>query len=260
VTPDEIRAYWEAQAALHADRPDASWSDVRVLELEVAAIAQRLADGARVLDVGCANGWSTLRLAAQRDVSIRGLDYVPAMVEAARASHERSQPERPVEFDIGNMLALDEADESYDAVVSIRVVINLGSWEHQLRGLSECVRVLRPGGVFLLSEATLQGWERLNRLRREWGLDDIPMPGFNTYLDVNQVIDALADRCDLEELVDFASTYYVGTRVLKPLLARATGAPVDVADPLSEWNRWFASLPPAGDYGTQKLFVFRKRN
>ncbi len=46
---------------------------------------------------------------------------------------------------------------------------------------------------------------------------------------------------------------------MKPLLAQATGAPVDVADPLSEWNRFVASLPAAGDYGTQKLFVFRKR-
>jgi hypothetical protein len=25
-----------------------------------------------------------------------------------------------------------------------------------------------------------------------------------------------------------------------------------------EWNRWFAQLPAWGDYGTQKLFVFRK--
>ena len=75
---------------------------------------------------------------------------------------------------------------------------------------------------------------------------------------------ALAAAVILEQhayppLVDFASTYYVGTRVLKPLLAQATGAPVDVADPASEWNRWFASLPAVGDYGTQKLFVFRKR-
>jgi hypothetical protein len=61
------------------------------------------------------------------------------------------------------------------------------------------------------------------------------------------------------ELVDFASTYYVGSRVLKPLLAQATGTLVDVADPMSEWNRWLASLPAAGDYGTQKLFVFRRR-
>jgi hypothetical protein len=63
----------------------------------------------------------------------------------------------------------------------------------------------------------------------------------------------------LLELVNFASTYYVGTRVLKPLLNQALGGLVDVADPKMEWNRWFAQLPAAGDYGTQKLFVFQKK-
>ena len=33
---------------------------------------------------------------------------------------------------------------------------------------------------------------------------------------------------------------------------------VDVADPNLQWNRWFAQIPAAGDYGTQKLFVMRK--
>jgi hypothetical protein len=32
-----------------------------------------------------------------------------------------------------------------------------------------------------------------------------------------------------------------------------------VADPEIEWNRFFSQLPEWGDYGTQKLFVFRKR-
>jgi len=62
----------------------------------------------------------------------------------------------------------------------------------------------------------------------------------------------------LIEISNFASTYYVGTRVLKPLLALATKAPLNVADPGAQWNRWFSALPSAGDYGTQKLFVFKK--
>jgi hypothetical protein len=52
----------------------------------------------------------------------------------------------------------------------------------------------------------------------------------------------------------------VGTRVVKPLLARALGGEVDVADPKMHWNRWCSELPAAGDYGTQKLFVFRKKS
>jgi hypothetical protein len=100
--------------------------------------------------------------------------------------------------------------------------------------------------------------ERLNRLRAEWGLPDIPMPPFNEYLDQEKVIAELSGNMRLVEISNFASTYYVGTRVLKPLLRQATNAPVDVADPGSEWNRWFSALPAAGDYGTQKLFVFEK--
>ncbi len=256
----EIRGYWEAQAAAHGEAPDASWSDIRVMELEVDEIVRRLPEGGRVLDVGCANGSSTVQFAVRKRIDVRGLDYVPRMVESARMHLEqvRDGLRGKVEFDVGDMLDLPETNASYDAVVSIRVVINLGDWEQQARGLSECVRVLKPGGVFLLSEPTLQGWRRLNALRREWGLPDIAMPDFNNYLDEEKVIAALQKDCQLEELANFASTYFVGTRLLKPLLAQATGAPLDVADPHSEWNRWFASLPARGDYGTQKLFVFRK--
>jgi hypothetical protein len=63
----------------------------------------------------------------------------------------------------------------------------------------------------------------------------------------------------LEEISNFSSTYFVGTRVLKPLLAGAIGNGVDPARAEMEWNRFFSLLPTAGDYGTQKLFVFRRR-
>ena len=69
----------------------------------------------------------------------------------------------------------------------------------------------------------------------------------------------MAGELELLELVNFASTYFVGTRVLKPLLAQALGGKMDPANPNAEWNRWFSMLPACGDYGTQKLFVFRKR-
>ncbi|HJZ96285.1 MAG TPA: hypothetical protein VKE70_07245, partial [Candidatus Solibacter sp.] len=75
-----------------------------------------------------------------------------------------------------------------------------------------------------------------------------------------RVAEAVRGSMELVELVNFASSYYVGTRVVKPLLARALGGEIDAADPTMHWNRWCSELPPAGDYGTQKLFVFRKKN
>jgi hypothetical protein len=138
------------------------------------------------------------------------------------------------------------------------VLINLGTWERQVAGMRECTSVLKAGGLLLLSEATVQGWKRLNALRREWHLDDIPMPAFNTYIDVDRLVEEVGGDLELVDVVDFSSTYFVGTRVLKPLLIAALGEPIDVADPNMEWNRWFASLPAWGDYGTQKLLIFRK--
>lgn len=256
----EVYEYWTKQAREHGRSPSASWSDHRVIEMEISAIAKHLTDGDKVLDVGCANGYSSIQFASARRIRLRGLDYVPEMIEEARAQLCTMQEKLAgsVEFDVGDITQLKEPLNSYDKVIVVRVLINLGTWERQLLGLRECVRMLKPGGLLLLSEATLQGWRRLNALRKEWGMEDIPMPPFNQYLDEEKVIVALSSEAELLEVSNFASTYYVGTRVLKPLLAQATHAPVSVADPNAEWNRWFSQLPPAGDYGTQKLFVFRK--
>jgi ubiquinone/menaquinone biosynthesis C-methylase UbiE len=257
----QIHEFWTAQALKYGQSPSASWSDEMVIEMEIREILRHLADGDRVLDIGCANGYSTLQLASQKAIQIRGLDYVPEMIQEAnlRLCRLKSELLGAAEFDVGDIITLAEPSDTYDKVVVIRVIINLGDWGHQLQGLRQCVRVLKPGGILLLSEATLQGWERLNRFRREWGLSDIPMPTFNNYLDQDLVIAALAPDLHLIEVDNFASTYYVGTRVLKPLLIRALGANMDAADPKMEWNRWLSQLPSWGDYGTQKLFVFTKK-
>lgn len=259
-TQTEIYDFWTKQAQEHGQSPAASWSDHRVIEMEIHEIARRLNDGDHVLDVGCANGYSSLQFACARRIQLRGLDYVAGMIEQAQLRTETMKKKLTgsVEFKVGDITQLKEQSASYDKVVVIRVLINLSTWERQSQALRECVRVLKPGGTLLLSEATLQGWRKLNQFRREWGMDDIPMPPFNQYLDEEQVISAVTNEMELVELSNFASTYYVGTRVLKPLLAQATKAQLSVADPNAEWNRWFSQLPAAGDYGTQKLFVFRK--
>ena len=260
LTQSEVFEYWNRQAHEHGQSPSASWSDHRVIEMEIAEISKHLSDGDRVLDVGCANGYSSVQFASAGRISLRGVDYIPKMIEEARERLKDMEGKLAgsVEFDVGDITQLKEPPNFYDKVVVVRVLINLGHWERQFSSLRECIRVLKPGGLLLLSEATLQGWCRLNALRAEWGLEDIPMPPFNQYLDQDQVIAAIRNEAELLELSNFASTYYVGTRVLKPLLAKATHAPVSVADPNAEWNRWFSQLPQGGDYGTQKLFVFRK--
>jgi len=257
----EIFEYWTDQAKAYGQSPSAPWSDYHVIELEIQEIIKWLTDGDAVLDVGCANGYSSMRFASAHKIRVRGVDYIPEMIEQARLriASSDNQLQGKVEFALGDITKLDEHSSTYDKLIVVRVLINLGSWERQLKGLQECIRVLKSGGVLLLSEATLQGWRRLNLLRNEWGLEDISMPAFNQYLDEDQVVCAARQEMDLVEISNFASGYYVGTRLVKPLLARVANSPIDVGNPLCEWNRWCSQLPAAGDYGTQKLFIFRKR-
>jgi ubiquinone/menaquinone biosynthesis C-methylase UbiE len=258
---EQIRQFWSEQALKHHQSPDASWSDRQVIDLEVKELLKYIQDGDRVLDIGCANGFSTLQLAAVRRIDVLGLDYVPEMIDQARArlDAERASLAGRVAFEVGDITALSQPPGECDTVVVTRVLINLGSWEHQVTGLNEALRMLKPGGTLLLSEATLQGWTRLNALRREWGLPDIPMPPFNFYLDQDRAIEAMRPQADLIEVVHFASSYYVATRLIKPLLIEAVGRPIEVADPNMEWNRFAAQLPAYGDYGVQRLIVLRKR-
>jgi SAM-dependent methyltransferase len=77
---DEIREFWTKQAQLHGKSYAASWSDQYAIELEIRTILDWLEDGDKVLDVGCANGFSTLEFAAHKKVEIKGLDYIPEMI------------------------------------------------------------------------------------------------------------------------------------------------------------------------------------
>ena len=259
--PEQILDYWAEQALTHGESPDASWSDTPVIGMEIAELSKHLCEGDWVLDIGCGNGYSTVQLARRHRISIRGLDATPDMIETARRRLQAGAHELrgEVEFAVGDITALQESDGRYNKVIVVRVLINLATWGRQQTALRECARVLKPGGLLLASEATLQGWRSLNEFRAEWQLPPIPMPSFNTYLDEEKVVECLASSMNLVGIVNFASTYYVGTRVLKPLLAKALGLESKVPDPNMHWNRWFSQLPPFGAYGTQKLFLFQKR-
>ena len=259
-TMDQIREYWTEQAIEHGDSSSASWSDRRAIDLEIREIINYIDDGDTVIDIGCANGYSTIQYACQKRIKISGIDLIPEMIEIAKLRKKQFTEKilDKAEFNIGDILSLNADSGQYDKVIVTRVIINLNNWENQKKALRNCMELVKTGGLLLMSEATIQGWQNLNKFRVEWGLKKIEMPTFNFYLDEDKVIETVSPTLDFIELKNFSSTYYVGTRVIKPLLNAALGNKIDEAAPDMEWNRWFSQLPAWGDYGTQKLFVFKK--
>jgi SAM-dependent methyltransferase len=94
-----------------------------------------------VLEAGCGEGYGADLIA---DVARRviGLDYDESAVAHVRARYPR------VEMLHGNLAELPLADGTVDVVVNFQVIEHL--WD-QGQFVAECLRVLRPGGVLLMS-------------------------------------------------------------------------------------------------------------
>ncbi|HEX9775393.1 MAG TPA: class I SAM-dependent methyltransferase [Actinomycetota bacterium] len=102
--------------------------------------ADRVA-GTRVLDAGCGEGYGTELLAA-RATAVHALDLEWPVVARARARYPRTG------FGAGNLVAMPFAAGTFDAVVSLQVIEHLHTPQEFL---AECKRVLRPGGLILVS-------------------------------------------------------------------------------------------------------------
>ncbi|MCT7659168.1 class I SAM-dependent methyltransferase [Mycobacterium deserti] len=94
-----------------------------------------------VLEAGCGEGYGA-DLIAEVARRVIGLDYDESTVAHVRARYPRVQMRH------GNLASLPLADGEVDVVVNFQVIEHL--WD-QGQFVAECHRVLRPGGVLLMS-------------------------------------------------------------------------------------------------------------
>jgi SAM-dependent methyltransferase len=111
---------------------------------------------ARVLEVGCGEGYSTERLLRflGPDVELRALDTEQRLVDAAARRNPR------VSVRLGSIYALEEPDASVDLVLALEVLEHL---EEPRRALAELRRVAR--GAVITSVPREPLWRFLNLCR-----------------------------------------------------------------------------------------------
>ncbi|HET6732324.1 class I SAM-dependent methyltransferase [Mycobacterium sp.] len=108
-----------------------------------------LGQGARILDVGSGGALFTKYIADQRpDLDIIGIDLSEPQI--ARATKRMRNYADRVRFEVGDATQLAFADHSFDGVISYG---SIKHWPSRDTGLAECVRVLKPGGPLLITEA-----------------------------------------------------------------------------------------------------------
>ena len=106
------------------------------------AVFAPMCQGARVLEAGCGEGYGAARIAAMGARLVVGVDLDVATLQHVRATYPGVTPVR------ANLVLLPCADASVDVVVSAQTIEHL--WD-QNRFVSECARVLRPGGLLAMS-------------------------------------------------------------------------------------------------------------
>ncbi|HWM26927.1 MAG TPA: class I SAM-dependent methyltransferase [Woeseiaceae bacterium] len=99
----------------------------------------------RVLDIGCSVGVQA-RLWARDGYPVTAIDYDAGLIDIARQRSEAAGID--ASFQVGSAEAIPSGDGQFDICLAIELLEHVDDWQ---RCLDEFCRVLKPGGVLLLT-------------------------------------------------------------------------------------------------------------
>lgn len=252
---EEIRQYWDERAATDHSAQSTT-QDFYLREIEVAVLSERLErfSPSSVADVGCGDGRTTLRLAGKfSSAKFVGFDYSPSMISNALGNLE-SEELPNISFDQSDIS--DGLAGSFDLIYTTRCLINLPSWELQKAAIQNIHSALAGNGFYLMVENFVDGQENFNRVRRDFGLPEIPVREHNHFFDREKLLAYVGHRFEILEEVNISSSYYLVSRVVYSKMCSEAGRQPDYFD---EHHRLAAGLPFCGEYGPVRLVCLRKK-
>ncbi|WP_257459519.1 SAM-dependent methyltransferase [Archangium lipolyticum] len=113
----------------------------------------RLGAGQRLLDIGCGTGRPAVRLAQATGCSVTGISVSAMQVEQANARARKEGLSDQVRFQVADAMELPFQDASFDAVWAFESLLHMPDRAQVLRN---AFRVLRPGGMLVLTDVTEQ--------------------------------------------------------------------------------------------------------
>jgi len=123
---------------------------------QLRRLAERLClgPGRRLLDLGCGTGGPTVHLARHTGCDALGIDFAQAAVARARQRAREAGLSTHVAFLVADGAALPLLPESFDAVMSLDVLLYVRDREALLRA---CRNVLRIGGALAFVDEVTRG-------------------------------------------------------------------------------------------------------
>ncbi|HCP46357.1 MAG TPA: hypothetical protein DIU15_09960 [Deltaproteobacteria bacterium] len=252
---DQMLRFWSDRAATHGADPRANTNDVHLRSLEISYVDQAIkdADPSSILDFGCANGFSTHRLASTHpNRSFLGIDLNRDMIQVASMGHDTRPPEN-LAFQCQDIEA-EPIATSFDFIYCIRVLQNMPSMDAQKGAIDALCEALHPGGTLVTIESYAEGYSILNQDREALGLSPLPIHPHLTLLtpELDEHTGTMLNQVRQDSL---SSSYYLITRLVYSSLATQAGEAIDYDHPL---HKLAAQVPQVGTYGPQLATIYRK--
>jgi ubiquinone/menaquinone biosynthesis C-methylase UbiE len=125
--------------------------------------------GGAALEIGCGAGFVSAHVAETFEVIVTATDADPQMLAVARKKNGSIDNVTFSEADAG---ALPYGDSEFDLVIAQNVLHHVPDWR---KAADEVARVLRPGGLFVLSDITgpSASMKLFSRAKESHGFHDI---------------------------------------------------------------------------------------
>jgi ubiquinone/menaquinone biosynthesis C-methylase UbiE len=168
--------------------------------------------GARYLDIGCGTGQNLRLLDGLNPARIVGVDRSPIALELARKACPRCEF---VRADLNR--ALPFTDQSFDIATIFNVLYH--RWvESELATLTEARRVLRPGGLLLITEPAFAA------LAREIDIIDMAARRYRLGPFIDLLRAAEFEVVFSNYFTSFGAPIILGMKAVKALAAKSGGA------------------------------------
>ena len=249
--------FWNKRAKLGFA---AGSNDVNIKALEINALESQIPQEGKILDAGCGNGHTIRSIAVKRkNLEMVGFDYSPKMVEESRNLIKKEGIESRVSIIEANLMEINTGkieQNQFDCVYTQRSLINLDSFDDQIKAIQHLWDLVKIGGKLVLCEAFQDGLDEINKHRAIAGLETISKPWHNTYLRCND-LDLISRTLGSDHrIIEFSGTYYFVSRVIHAWQAKQRSSEPSYIDPI---NLMSLELPAIDTCGQSKIVVFTKK-
>ncbi len=219
-TPQSNKEFWNDYAKKAKDNPHGAHSDYHIVELENKFIINELKSKKTfsLLDIGCGNGQRTLMFSKFTEGKVKGIDYSEEMINEAKKLHlmQDETIKSKLSFEIEDVNNLK--DSYFDTIISCRCFINQPSENDQIKLFNTLYDKMAQNGSLIIAEQSMEGIQRLNKIRERFDLEPINIRWYNLPIKENIVFDKIKDLFNIKSINRLGTFYYI-SRVINPALS-----------------------------------------